>query len=83
MESRQGGNRRAGFDGRPHARHLGRRCNKERAVDHISLSDPVTWVGILIASFLIAGLRWVMRKRPSPHGEGGDPGPGPGETGGE
>jgi hypothetical protein len=30
-------------------------------VDHISLSDPVTWVGILIASFLIAGLRWVMR----------------------
>ena len=30
-------------------------------MDHISLSDPVTWVGILIASFLIAGLRWVMR----------------------
>jgi hypothetical protein len=30
-------------------------------VDHISLSDPVTWVGILVASFLIAGLRWVLR----------------------
>ena len=30
-------------------------------MDHISLSDPVTWVGILVASFLIAGLRWVMR----------------------
>jgi hypothetical protein len=30
-------------------------------VTHISLSDPLTWVGILVASFLIAGLRWVMR----------------------
>jgi uncharacterized membrane protein len=39
-------------------------------VDHISLSDPVTWVGILIAAFLIAGLRWLMRgggrRRPPP-----------------
>jgi hypothetical protein len=30
-------------------------------MDHISLSDPVSWVGILVASFLIAGLRWVLR----------------------
>jgi len=46
-------------------------------LDHISLSDPVTWVGILVASFLIAGLRWVMRgggRRPPPSadGEGGE-----------
>ena len=30
-------------------------------MDHISLSDPLTWVSILVASFLIAGLRWLMR----------------------
>jgi hypothetical protein len=37
-------------------------------VTHISLSDPVTWVGILVASLLIAGLRWIMRggARPPP-----------------
>jgi hypothetical protein len=45
-------------------------------VGHISLSDPVTWVGILVASFLIAGLRWVMRggrrRHPSPDEDGGE-----------
>jgi hypothetical protein len=30
-------------------------------VDHISLADPLTWVGVLVASLLIAGLRWLMR----------------------
>ena len=34
---------------------------RNNLVDHISLSDPVTWVGVVVASFLIAGLRWVMR----------------------
>jgi hypothetical protein len=37
-------------------------------VDHISFSDPLTWVGVLVASFLIAGLRFFMRggARPPP-----------------
>ena len=30
-------------------------------LDHISLSDPITWVGVLVASFLIAGLRFLLR----------------------
>jgi hypothetical protein len=31
-------------------------------VYHISPSDPVTWAGRLVASVLIAGLRWLMRR---------------------
>lgn len=30
-------------------------------LDHISLSDPLTWVGVLVAAFLIAGLRFLLR----------------------
>jgi hypothetical protein len=30
-------------------------------VDHITLSDPLTWAGILVASFLLAGLRFFVR----------------------
>jgi hypothetical protein len=30
-------------------------------VDHISLSDPLTWLGVLVASLLIAGLCYAMR----------------------
>jgi hypothetical protein len=32
-------------------------------MDHISLSDPLTWVGVFVASLLIAGLRVLMRGR--------------------
>jgi hypothetical protein len=35
-------------------------------LDHISLSDPMTWVVVLLASLLIAGLRFVMRGRATP-----------------
>jgi hypothetical protein len=35
-------------------------------VDHISLSDPMTWVVVLLASLLIAGLRVLMRGRGAP-----------------
>jgi len=35
-------------------------------VDHISLSDPMTWVVVLLASLLIAGLRVLMRSRSAP-----------------
>ncbi|HEY3948093.1 hypothetical protein [Phenylobacterium sp.] len=35
-------------------------------LDHISLSDPMTWVGVLVASFAIAGLRFLLRGRSAP-----------------
>lgn len=35
-------------------------------MDHISLSDPMTWVVVLIASLAIAGLRFLFRGRGSP-----------------
>ena len=35
-------------------------------VDHLSLRDPMTWVMVLAASLLIAGLRWLMRGRSTP-----------------
>jgi hypothetical protein len=48
----------------------------EHPMDHISLGDPITWVGILVAAFLIAGLRWLVRggpRRPSsPDEDGGE-----------
>jgi hypothetical protein len=40
-------------------------------LDHVSLSDPLTWVGVLVAAFLIAGLRLLLRggvRRP-PHND--------------
>jgi len=49
------------FDAPRGARHPEAQRSERNPVDHISLSDPVTWVGILVASFLIAGLRWVLR----------------------
>jgi hypothetical protein len=38
----------------------------------MSLSDPVTWVGVLVASFLIAGLRWLLRSRGRPQTPGAE-----------
>ena len=32
-------------------------------MDHISLSDPMTWVMVLVVSVLFAGLRVLMRGR--------------------
>jgi hypothetical protein len=33
---------------------------------NLSLSDPLTWLGVLVASFLIAGLRWLLRRERPP-----------------
>jgi hypothetical protein len=33
---------------------------------NMSLSDPLTWLGVLVASFLIAGLRWLLRRERPP-----------------
>jgi hypothetical protein len=35
-------------------------------VGHISLSDPMTWVVVLLAALLIAGLRYLVRARGAP-----------------
>jgi hypothetical protein len=39
---------------------------------NMSLSDPLTWLGVLVAAFLIAGLRWLLRDRGRPPVQGED-----------
>jgi hypothetical protein len=35
---------------------------------NISLSDPLTWIVVLVAPVLIVALRWSIRRRPPPGG---------------
>jgi hypothetical protein len=30
---------------------------------HFDLTDPMTWVLVVVAAFVIAGLRWLVRRR--------------------
>ena len=39
---------------------------------NVSLSDPLTWIVVLVAPVLIVALRWSVRRRRPPH-ETGDP----------
>ena len=74
MDSRQAGKWRGDLTRRPVADTLAPDFGRGPVLDHISLSDPLTWVGVLVASFMIAGLRFVLRgglKRPPENDEPG------------